>query len=162
MGQIFKLGRKYTEALNCTYLNEEGKTNHMIMGCYGIGVSRTMAAAIEQNNDENGIIWPMSIAPYHVIIIPANVKDDEQMRVANTIYDKMKKENIEVVLDDRDERPGFKFKDADLIGFPIKIVVGKGVTAGKVELKFRSEDDKIEIEIENIIKYTKDRIAEKL
>ncbi|NLK62217.1 MAG: proline--tRNA ligase [Fusobacteria bacterium] len=162
VGQIFKLGRKYTEALNCTYLNEEGKTNHMIMGCYGIGVSRTMAAAIEQNNDENGIIWPMSIAPYHVIIIPANVKDDEQMRVANTIYDKMKKENIEVVLDDRDERPGFKFKDADLIGFPIKIVVGKGVTAGKVELKFRSEDDKIEIEIENIIKYTKDRIAEKL
>lgn len=162
VGQIFKLGTKYSKALGCNYLNEEGKITEMVMGCYGIGVSRTMAAAVEQNYDENGIIWPMSIAPYHVDIIPANVKDGEQMRIANTIYDKMIQEGVEAIIDDRDERPGFKFKDADLIGFPIKIIVGKSVTGGKVELKYRDKDEKEEIEIENIIEYVKKIIKERI
>lgn len=162
VGQIFKLGTKYSKALGCNYLNEEGKITEMVMGCYGIGVSRTMAAAVEQNYDENGIIWPMSIAPYHVDIIPANVKDGEQMRIANTIYDKMIQEGVEAIIDDRDERPGFKFKDADLIGFPLKIIVGKSVTGGKVELKYRDKDEKEEIEIENIIEYVKKIIKERI
>ena len=114
--------------MNCVYLDENGKSCEMVMGCYGIGVSRTMAATVEQNYDENGIIWPMSIAPYHVDVIPANVKDNEQMKTADIIYQKLLEEGVEVVIDDRDERAGFKFKDADLIGFPIKIIAGKGVT----------------------------------
>jgi len=162
VGQIFKLGTKYSKALGAKYTNEEGKGLDMVMGCYGIGVSRTMAAAVEQNYDDYGIIWPMSIAPYHVDIIPANIKDNEQMRIANRLYETMMEEGIEVILDDRNERPGFKFKDADLIGFPLKIIVGKSVTAGKVELKYRKSGEKEEIEIENIIEYIKKVINDKI
>ncbi len=155
VGQVFKLGKKYSMSMNCVFLDENGKSKEMIMGCYGIGVSRTMAATVEQNYDENGIIWPIAIAPFHVDIIPANTKDGEQMGVAERIYQKMVEEGIEAVLDDRDERAGFKFKDADLIGFPIKIVVGKGVTNGKVEFVIRRTGEKEEINIEEAINRVK-------
>jgi prolyl-tRNA synthetase len=162
VGQVFKLGKKYSEAMNCVYLDENGKTKEMIMGCYGIGVSRTMASTIEQNYDDNGIIWPMAIAPYHVVVIPANIKDAEQMTVADKLYQKMMEEGIEVVMDDRDERTGFKFKDADLIGFPIKLVVGKGVTNGKVELALRKTGIKEEINIEEVMDYIKKTIKDNM
>ena len=162
VGQVFKLGQKYSKAMNCVYLDENGKTKEMIMGCYGIGVSRTMASTIEQNYDENGIIWPMAIAPYHVALIPANIKDAEQMAVADKLYQKMMEEGIEVVMDDRDERAGFKFKDADLIGFPIKLVVGKGVTNGKVEVSLRKTGEKEEINVEEVMDYIKKTIKENM
>ncbi|NLD49808.1 MAG: proline--tRNA ligase [Clostridiaceae bacterium] len=139
VGHIFKLGTKYSEALNCIYLDEGGKENPMVMGCYGIGVNRTMAAIIEQNNDENGIIWPMSVAPYHVIIIPVNTEDGVQMELAEKIYASLQSAGVEVMLDDRDERAGVKFKDADLIGIPIRITVGKKAGEGVVEYKMRKD-----------------------
>lgn len=124
-GHIFKLGDKYSKALGASYLDEKGESKIMLMGCYGIGVGRTMAAAIEQNYDENGIIWPTALAPYLVDVIPANIKNTEQMKLAEKIYENLNKEHLDAMIDDRDERPGFKFKDADLIGFPFKIICGK-------------------------------------
>lgn len=123
VGQVFKLGTKYSEALKATFLDENGREKPMVMGCYGIGVSRTMAAAIEQNNDENGIIWPAAIAPYQVIIVPINAKDTAQMEMAEELYGAFRKNGIEVVLDDRKERAGVKFKDADLIGYPLRLTI---------------------------------------
>lgn len=155
-GHVFKLGTKYSEALKATYLDKDGKTQTMIMGCYGIGVSRTMAAAIEQNYDENGIIWPVAIAPYVVDIIPANVKNEAQTSLAESIYQKLKAENIDVMLDDRDEKPGFKFKDADLIGFPFKVVVGKRAEEGIVELKIRKTGETLEILKDEVINKIKE------
>lgn len=155
-GHVFKLGQKYSKALNATYLDENGQTQTMIMGCYGIGVSRTMAAAIEQNYDENGIIWPVAIAPYIVDVIPANIKNDVQLSLAETIYQELKNENIDTMIDDRDERPGFKFKDADLIGFPFKVVVGKRADEGIVELKIRKTGETFEISKEEIISKIKE------
>lgn len=137
VGHIFKLGTKYSKPLNCSYLDEDGKELPMTMGCYGIGLNRSMAAIIEQNNDENGIIWPISVAPYHVIIVPVNVLDETVMKTAETLYERLKKAKVEVVLDDRNERPGVKFKDADLIGIPIRINIGKKASEGVVELKER-------------------------
>jgi len=138
VGQVFKLYTKYSSSLNATYLDEAGKSQPIYMGCYGIGVSRTMAAAVEQNNDKDGIIWPVEIAPYHVIIVPVNIKDTEVKEKAFAIYKNLQAEGLEVILDDRDERPGVKFKDADLIGYPLRIVVGKKALAdGKIELKIR-------------------------
>ncbi len=159
-GHVFKLGTKYSEALKATYLDKDGKTQTMIMGCYGIGVSRTMAAAIEQNYDENGIIWPVAIAPYVVDIIPANVKNEAQTSLAESIYQKLKAENIDVMLDDRDEKPGFKFKDADLIGFPFKVVVGKRAEEGIVELKIRKTGETLEISKDAEIKKIKKLMLE--
>ena len=122
------------------------------MGCYGIGVGRTMAAVIEQSYDENGIIWPMAIAPYHAVVIPVNDKEEKLMTVAAEIYEKLQQAGIEVVLDDRKERPGVKFKDADLIGYPLKITVGmKGLANGCVELKRRAETDSQEIPLDQIV-----------
>ncbi|MGL5124317.1 MAG: proline--tRNA ligase [Fusobacteriaceae bacterium] len=144
-GHIFKLGTKYSKALKATFLDEGGIAQTIIMGCYGVGVSRTMAAAIEQNNDENGIIWPSAIAPFVVDVIPANIKDVAQMEVAEEIYNSLLSSNIDVILDDRDERTGFKFKDADLIGFPFKIVSGKRANEGIVELKIRKTGETLEI-----------------
>ena len=123
----------------------------MVMGCYGIGVNRSMAAIIEQNNDEDGIIWPMSVAPYHVIVVPVKVKDEIQMKLAENIYNKLKSAGVEVVLDDRNERPGVKFKDADLIGFPIRITVGKKAKEGIVEFKLRKDKDIQEKNVEQAI-----------
>jgi prolyl-tRNA synthetase len=134
-GQIFKLGTKYSKALGATYLDVKGQTQLMVMGCYGIGVSRTMASAIEQNFDNNGIKWPMAIAPFQVHLVAVN---PEQLPVAEELYQKLNAANVEVMLDDRDERPGVKFKDADLIGIPLRITIGpKSLAQGEAEIKYR-------------------------
>lgn len=138
VGQVFKLFTKYSSALKATYLDENGKEQPMVMGCYGVGVSRTMAAAIEQNYDDNGIIWPIEIAPYHVLVVAVNTKDEASAAKAEEIYMQLKKVGLETVIDDRKERPGVKFKDADLIGYPLRVVVGpKTLTEGKLEVKIR-------------------------
>ena len=138
VGQVFKLYTKYSKALNVSYLDENGKEKLMVMGCYGIGVSRTMAASIEQNHDANGIIWPVAIAPFHAVIVPINVKDQAQMTLADEINRALETAGLETVLDDREERAGVKFKDADLIGYPLKITVGpKAVNEKLVEVKVR-------------------------
>ncbi len=137
VGNIFKLGTKYSKPMNAVYLDKNGKTQPYIMGCYGIGISRTAAAAVERWHDDNGIVWPVQIAPYHVSIVPLNNNDELQMKVATEMYEQLQKEGIEVVLDDRAERPGVKFKDADLIGFPYRITVGKTIVDGNVEFKTR-------------------------
>lgn len=138
VGQVFKLFTKYSSALKATYLDENGKEQPMVMGCYGVGVSRTMAAAIEQNYDDNGIIWPIEIAPYHVLVVPVNTKDEASAAKAEEIYMQLKKVGLETVIDDRKERPGVKFKDADLIGYPLRVVVGpKTLTEGNLEVKIR-------------------------
>lgn len=137
VGNIFQLGTKYSKAMDAVYLDENGKTQPFIMGCYGIGISRTAAAAVERHHDEWGIKWPVAIAPYHVDIVPVNIQDEEQMKVANELYEKLLGAKVEAVLDDRDERAGVKFKDADLIGFPYRITVGKTIKDGLVEFKVR-------------------------
>lgn len=137
-GQVFKLGTKYSEALKATFLDENGKEKPLVMGCYGVGVSRTMAAAIEQNFDEHGIVWPAAIAPYEVIVVPINAGNEAQMRLAEELYESLRAAGVEVVLDDRKERAGVKFKDADLIGYPLRITVGpKAVEADQIEVKTR-------------------------
>lgn len=155
-GHIFKLGDKYSKALNATYLDETGKSKVMEMGCYGIGVSRTMAAAIEQNNDEFGIIWPSSIAPFIVDIIPANMKNEEQVKIAEELYEKLRENNMEPILDDRDERIGFKLKDGDLIGYPFKVVCGKRAEEGIVEVKIRRTNETLEIEKDKVVECIKE------
>lgn len=138
VGQVFKLGTKYSEKLGCTYLDRDGKTHPMVMGCYGIGITRTVAASIEQNHDKDGIIWPVAIAPYEVVIVPANNKDEGVMNAARHLYDEMEDCRDEVILDDRDERAGIKFKDADLIGYPIRVTIGKKwKESGLVEIRLR-------------------------
>ncbi len=151
VGQVFKLGTKYSESMGAFYTDENMQDKAMIMGCYGIGVSRTMAAVIEQHHDENGIIWPISLAPYHVMITVINTKNEEQMETAENIHTTLQKAGVEVLLDDRDERAGVKFKDADLIGIPIRITVGKKVVDGKVEFKLRKESEKIDLSIDEAI-----------
>ena len=140
VGNIFKLGTKYSKPMNAVFIDENGKTRPYVMGCYGIGITRTAAAAIEAHYDEHGIKWPISIAPYHVVIVPVNINDELQMKTANEIYTKLLQAGVEVVLDDRDERAGVKFKDADLIGFPYRITVGKTIQEGLVEYKIRETD----------------------
>lgn len=152
VGHIFKLGTKYSEAMNATYLDENGKKQVCIMGCYGIGIGRTAAAAIEQNNDDKGIIWPMPIAPFHVVIVPIKVNDRDIMNIADNLYQSFSEKGIEVIIDDRKERPGVKFNDADLIGFPIRIVVGKkSVTENKVEVKLRKNGQEWEEQLDQVI-----------
>ena len=155
-GHIFKLGDKYSKALGASYLDEKGESKIMLMGCYGIGVGRTMAAAIEQNYDEYGIIWPTALAPYLVDVIPANIKNAEQMQLAEKIYEQLNAEHLDAMLDDRDERPGFKFKDADLIGFPFKVICGKKTAENIVELKIRKTGETFEISADEIISKIKD------
>ncbi|NMA51451.1 MAG: proline--tRNA ligase, partial [Peptococcaceae bacterium] len=138
VGQIFKLGDKYSKVLGANFLDENGRKKPIIMGCYGIGVSRTMAAAIEQNHDENGIIWPLAISPYQVVVVPVSSKDEGQMSLAENLYQDLWQAGIEAVLDDRPERAGVKFKDADLIGYPLRITIGsKAVTEDLVEIRSR-------------------------
>lgn len=139
VGHLFKLGTKYSSSLNARYLDETGQEQLMIMGSYGIGITRCVAAIIEEYHDEDGITWPMSVAPYHVVVLPLNTSEREQVEVAEKIYAELEALGVEVVLDDRDERPGVKFKDADLIGFPVKVTIGaKGLAQGKVEVGLRS------------------------
>ena len=159
VGHIFKLGDKYSKALDAKVLDENGKQQVIQMGCYGIGVSRLMSAVIEQKHDDFGIIWPKSIAPYIADVIIANVKDETQVNVAERIYEALKNENIDVVLDDRNERAGFKFKDADLIGFPLKIVAGKGAVNGIVEVKDRATGESVEVKVEEVVNFVKEFLA---
>lgn len=161
VGQVFKLGTKYSKALKANYVDEEGKENHIVMGCYGIGVSRTMAAAIEQNNDPDGIIWPMAIAPYHVVVIPVSLSDQSLWQQAVAVYEELRNGGVEVVIDDRDERAGVKFKDADLIGYPIRITIGKkSLAEGNVEVKLRREKEARLAARNNIVDYIRDLIKE--
>ncbi len=162
VGHIFKLGTKYTDALDCTYLDENGKSQSMIMGCYGIGVSRTIAAVIEQFSDENGIVWPVSVAPYQVLIVPVSMREESQVKLAEDIYNELKAQGIEVLLDDRSERVGVKFKDADLIGIPVRITVGKKAEDNIVEYKLRSETEATEYSSEDAIKNAVSYIKENL
>ncbi len=156
VGQVFKLGTKYSKAMNAIYKDENQQDHPLVMGCYGIGVSRTLAAVIEQHHDEDGIIWPVSVAPYHAIVTLVKPKDEEQAKVAEEIYQSLLAAGVEAVIDDRDERPGVKFKDADLLGFPIRITVGKRAGEGIVEYKLRRDSEKSELSvaeaIENAIK----------
>lgn len=145
VGHIFKLGTKYSKSMDCTFLDENGKEQVPIMGCYGIGVSRCLAAIIEQNCDENGIIWPMSVAPYQAIVVPVNVKDAAQLETAEQIYKELTAKGIETIIDDRNERAGVKFNDAELIGIPLRITVGKKAGEGIVEFKERRSGEMEEL-----------------
>lgn len=157
VGQVFKLGTKYSEALHATFLDNQGKSHPFVMGCYGIGVTRTVAASIEQNHDADGIIWPVAIAPYEVVIVPANNKSEEVMAAAKKLYDSMEDSRDEVVLDDRNERAGIKFKDADLIGYPVRVTIGKKwQQSGSVEIKIRQSGEVVEVPLEE----AKDKVLE--
>ena len=154
VGQIFKLGTKYSESMGAYYKDENMQDRLIVMGCYGIGVTRTLAAIVEQHHDENGIIWPMSTAPYHAIITLVGSEDATQVETAERIYKDLINAGVEVLLDDRKERPGVKFKDADLLGIPVRITVGRGAVNGIVEFKLRKESDKVEISIDEAINRT--------
>ncbi|HJI28866.1 MAG TPA: proline--tRNA ligase [Veillonellaceae bacterium] len=157
VGQVFKLGTKYSEALHATFLDNQGKSHPFVMGCYGIGVTRTVAASIEQNHDDDGIIWPVAIAPYEAVIIPANNKSEEVMAAARKLYEDMEDSRDEVVLDDRNERAGIKFKDADLIGYPVRVTIGKKwQQSGCVEIKIRRSGEVVEVPLEE----AKDKVLE--
>ena len=149
VGHIFKLGTKYSEAMNATFIDEDGKQKPFIMGCYGIGVTRTMASIIEQHHDDNGIIWPLSVAPYHVSVIPVNVKDDNQLESATKLYNQLNEIGVEALLDDRNERAGVKFKDSELIGVPMRVTVGKKIGDGIVEFKLR-DGEMQEVKIDEV------------
>jgi prolyl-tRNA synthetase len=158
VGHIFKLGTKYSEALGCNFLDSNGTEHPMIMGCYGIGVGRTLAAVIEQHCDKDGIIWPISVAPYQVVVVPTNSTDEAINTMALDIQDRLQSAGAEVLLDDRDERPGVKFKDADLIGIPLRITVGRKAAEGKVEFKPRGGEEVIEMTPEEAVAETMRRI----
>ena len=162
IGQIFKLGTIYSEKMNGTYLDENSKLKPYIMGCYGIGVSRLIAAIIEQNNDENGIIWPKAIAPYLVHLVCLDMKKDVQKELSEKIYTKLLEDKIEVLYDDRIERPGVKFNDADLIGLPVQIIVGRKADEGIVEIKIRRTGEKKEVKVEELIENLEKIIKEKV
>lgn len=161
VGQVFKLFTKYSEALKAMYLDENGKEKPMVMGCYGVGISRTMAAAIEQNYDDDGIIWPSTIAPYQVLVVPVNVKDEDSFKVAEEVYAKLLGDGVEAAIDDRKERPGVKFKDADLIGYPLRVVIGPKTLAEKqIEVKVRKTGEVLSLPIDgDYIKSIKDLLG---
>jgi prolyl-tRNA synthetase len=150
VGQVFKLGTKYSEKLGARFLDEQGRERDMIMGCYGIGVSRTVAAAIEQNHDDHGIVWPVPIAPFDVHIIPINAKNEEQMQAAEALYRTFLEQGLEPLMDDRDERAGVKFNDSDLIGIPVRITVGGKIGDGIVEVKIRKTGEVMEASLVDV------------
>ncbi|WP_078576391.1 proline--tRNA ligase [Salipaludibacillus agaradhaerens] len=151
VGHVFKLGTKYSEALNAQFLDENGKAQPMVMGSYGIGVSRTVAAIIEEHHDENGIVWPISVAPFHIHLMPINVKQDEQRKLSEELYESLNNKRYEVLYDDRAERPGVKFKDADLFGLPLRITVGKKAEEGILEVKIRKTGEVLEVHRDNLL-----------
>ncbi len=152
LGHVFKLGTRYSDSLGAKFLDSNGKERPIIMGSYGIGVNRILAATIEKSHDSNGIIWPLPLAPYEVLIVPINYKDEVIMNSATKIYDVLCDAGIDTLLDDRDQRPGFKFKDADLIGIPIRITAGKRLKeSGELEIKLRSKDEVFYAKPENIL-----------
>ncbi|MCD8820357.1 proline--tRNA ligase [Staphylococcus gallinarum] len=152
VGQVFKLGTKYSESMNATFLDNQGKAKPLLMGCYGIGVSRTLSAIVEQNNDENGIIWPKSVTPFDLHLITINPKKDDQRELGDDLYTQLA-EHFDVLYDDRKERAGVKFNDADLIGLPIRVVVGKNAAEGIVEVKRRDNGESEEIHVNDLINY---------
>ncbi|OAT85925.1 proline--tRNA ligase [Desulfotomaculum copahuensis] len=161
VGQVFKLGEKYSRALNATYVDENGQTRYMVMGCYGIGVTRTMAAAIEQNHDQNGIIWPVSIAPYQAVVVPVSNKEPAHMALAEKVYRDLAAAGMEVVLDDRDERPGVKFKDADLIGYPLRLTIGnRTVESGQVEVRRRGGGETVPVPVDDVVETVRQILAQ--
>jgi len=151
VGHVFKLGTRYSEALNATYLDENGRSQTMIMGCYGIGVSRLVAAIAEQFADENGLVWPAAVAPFHVHLITANAKNEEQRQLADEWYEKLGQAGFEVLYDDRPERAGVKFADSDLIGIPVRVTVGKRAGEGVVEVKVRQTGESVEVPVHELI-----------
>ncbi|PFG12974.1 proline--tRNA ligase [Bacillus sp. es.036] len=152
IGQVFKLGTKYSETMGASYLDEGGKAKPMIMGCYGIGVSRTLAAIAEQNADDNGLRWPLAVTPFDVHLITINVKDDEQTALSDRLYDTLREQRYDVLYDDRKERAGVKFKDADLIGLPIRVIVGKKANEEIVEVKRRDTGESMEVPVNDLNK----------
>jgi prolyl-tRNA synthetase len=159
VGHIFKLGTKYSRALNAVFLNREGKESSIIMGCYGIGVGRTVAASIEQNHDANGILFPIPIAPFEVIILPLQMHDTQVVETAEKLHNDLVGFGIDALLDDRDERPGFKFNDADLLGIPIRVTVGsKGIKNGEVEIKLRSEPESTFVPLDAALSSVRDKV----
>ena len=155
VGQVFKLGTKYSEAMNATFLDNQGKAQPLIMGCYGIGISRTLSAIVEQNNDENGIIWPKSVTPFDLHLITINPKKDDQRELGDQLYTQLN-DKFDVLYDDRKERAGVKFNDADLIGLPLRVVVGKRAEEGVVEVKQRLNGESEEIHVNDLENYLKD------
>ncbi|MFC7784335.1 proline--tRNA ligase [Rossellomorea sp. GCM10028870] len=151
VGHVFKLGTRYSDALGSSFLDENGRSQSIIMGCYGIGVSRTLAAVAEQFNDGNGLVWPTNLSPYDLHLIPINMKDDAQSKLANELYDSLKENRYDVLMDDRAERPGVKFADSDLIGLPIRITVGKKAGEGIVEIKVRKSGDMLEVHKDELL-----------
>lgn len=160
VGHVFKLGTRYSEAMNAEFLDENGRTQPMIMGCYGIGVSRTMAAVAEQFNDENGLVWPSNITPFDVHVIAVNMKDSEQAALAEELYSNLKGSGLDVLLDDRQERPGVKFADSDLIGLPVRITVGKKAGEGIVEVKIRKNGEMQEVHKDDLADTLKNILQE--
>jgi len=162
VGQVFYLGNKYSKLMDCSFLDEEGAAQPAEMGCYGIGVGRTMAAAIEQNHDENGIIWPVPIAPWEVVVLPLQLNDEAVVEAAETIYEGFRMAGIDTMIDDRNERAGFKFKDADLIGYPVQVVLGgRSVAAGNAEVKFRESGEKSEMPLDDVVVTIRNWILER-
>jgi prolyl-tRNA synthetase len=159
VGHIFQLGYKYSQAMNAFYTNEAGESTPICMGCYGIGVSRLAQAAVEQSYDKDGIIWPVAIAPYQAIVVIPNLADAEQVKTAESLYNELNQAGIETLLDDRNERAGVKFKDADLIGIPYRIVTGKSLKSGKVELVERASKKASEVAINEVVSYLKTAIS---
>ncbi|EAC6951476.1 proline--tRNA ligase, partial [Listeria monocytogenes] len=151
VGHIFKLGTKYSEAMNATILDENGRAQPIIMGCYGIGVSRILSAIAEQSNDENGFVWDKQISPFDLHLIPVNMKSEEQVAFAETLYTSLQDAGFSVLIDDRAERAGVKFADADLIGLPIRITVGKKAAEGVVEVKIRKTGEMIEVRQDELL-----------
>ncbi|MBS4536857.1 proline--tRNA ligase [Clostridium sp. D2Q-11] len=155
VGNIFQLGTKYSDGLNATFLDENGKAQKFVMGSYGIGITRTMAAIVEQSHDEKGIIWPLSVAPYHVIVTIINPKKEDQMELGQKLYEELLDRGIEVILDDRKERPGVKFTDAELIGIPLRVTVGRDAKDGIVEFSIRGEEEKKNIKTDEVFENVK-------
>jgi prolyl-tRNA synthetase len=161
VGHIFKLGTKYSKTLQATYLDQAGKDNLIVMGCYGIGVGRTIAAAIEQHHDKDGIIFPLTLAPYQALILPVNLNEPNVHKAAFTTYDELNAHGIEALMDDRDERPGIKFKDADLIGIPLRITIGqRSLESGKVEIRNRTSGKVDLVNLEETASYVKNHFSD--
>lgn len=162
IGHVFKLGTKYSESLDANYIDEKEKKHPVIMGCYGIGVNRIIASLCETKFDDNGLVWPLSIAPYELLIVPLNIADEEVMKVANQCYDELSAAGVDVLMDDRKARPGFKFKDADLIGVPLRLVIGgKGLKEGNVEMKWRTGDGPELVPVANAVSEVLERLNER-
>ncbi|MGK7943567.1 MAG: His/Gly/Thr/Pro-type tRNA ligase C-terminal domain-containing protein, partial [Microcystaceae cyanobacterium] len=160
VGHIFQLGKKYSEAMGATFTTETGEESPLVMGCYGIGVSRLAQSAVEQSYDKDGIIWPVAIAPYHAIIVVPNVNDAKQMEVAETLYKELNSVGVETLWDDRNERAGVKFKDAELIGIPYRIVTGRSLKSGKVEVVKRYDKESLEIAVDEVVETLKTWVNE--